>query len=395
VALTSVGTLIYGVHTLIVLATFAPCNCSAQKTAAVPAHETEICEDTCRCTEQQGCGANNGVCDEAAPVALRIQRGTYSKERGCVAGHCCAPHTDGSDCAAHGYSTCRLPGEIDRQGETIEEEFVRTPAVGKFIYFVYLAVGFLYVNGCLPATEGEVTQQQMRAARQRTMGIRAYRVHRRLYISVANPTLVLICMSPIPYKWQWLVMIPVILAVAMNQWFPEEFRSVWLKTDICFARIMRAKPITAAQVGTAADPNGALNEPPLVPASLVIRSGDVVGVEPSISAQLIGGINAHNPVVVHSDYTRNSFLHGVQQVTPSEWATYRAYQDTSIEIISSILQAHRDPVLEPVPEPEPEPEPELEPEPEPEPEPELEPTPTLEQDTTRTNLSPLYDTVDV
>ena len=188
-------------------------------------------------------------------------------------------------------------------------------------------------------------------------------------------------------------MIPVILAVAMNQWFPEEFRSVWLKTDICFARIMRAKPITAAQVGTAADPNGALNEPPLVPASLVIRSGDVVGVEPSISAQLIGGINAHNPVVVHSDYTRNSFLHGVQQVTPSEWATYRAYQDTSIEIISSILQAHRDPVLEPVPEPEPEPE--LEPEPEPEPEPELEPTPTLEQDTTRTNLSPLYDTVDV
>ena len=132
----------------------------AQQTAG-PAREQEVCDDSCRCTEQQGCGANNGVCDEAAAVSSQIMQGNYDKDSGCVAGHCCAPRTDGSDCIKEGHTTCQL-ASIDHEGAPEEER--HAPSFAKYIYYAYFVVGYLYVKGKLPAIEGEVTRQQIRAA---------------------------------------------------------------------------------------------------------------------------------------------------------------------------------------------------------------------------------------
>ncbi len=198
------------------------------------------CDDTCRCTEQQGCGANNGVCDEAAALSSQIAQGGYDKARGCGAGHCCAPHTDGSDCIAEGYATCQR-ASIDQQSSPAEE--AHAPSFAKYIYYSYFVVGYLYVKGKLPAIEGEVTQQQVRAAQRKRMDIKAYRVHRRVHIACANLAVVFVLISLIPAPWRWPVPIPVLLAAAVNQFAPEKFRPIW-------HRLLHISPVIVEPTGT-------------------------------------------------------------------------------------------------------------------------------------------------
>ena len=276
---------------------------TAQETA-----RQQVCDDTCRCPDQHKCAANNGLCEEAAAVSLQLTEGTYNKDNGCVAGHCCAPHTDGSDCIAEGYTACQLANVA--QQATEQTEGAHAPSFGKYIYFSYFVLGYLYVKGRLPVIEGVVTPRQMRAAQKRRLDIKAYRVHRRVYIACANGFAVLILVSLIPVHWRWLVPVPVLLAVAVNLCFPEKFRPVW-------QRILRVRQIAPADTTQQLQPANADN-----PASadadhsaLVTATPVVLG--PTHVSRVVSG-GAHEPIVVQSDLAVSSFIHSVQTVTAVE-----------------------------------------------------------------------------
>ena len=266
------------------------------------AQEQQVCDDTCHCPDHQECAANNGLCEEAATLSLQLTEGTYSKDNGCVvAGHCCAPHTDRSDCIAAGYTVCQLAAAIVQQS-TEQTAEPHAPSFGKYIYYTYFVLGYLYVKGKLPVIEGVVTPQQERAARRRRLDIRAYRVHRRVYIACANALVVLILVSLIPADWQWLVPIPVLLAVAVNQCFPEKFRPVW-------QRLLRVRQIAPAAETTQQLQSENADNPAVVTATPVVLG-------PTSVSRVMA--DARCPIVVHSDLAVSSFIHSVQTVTAVE-----------------------------------------------------------------------------
>jgi len=164
---------------LLLAAALVACHCTAQAQRAPPGgSDVPSCDDTCQCSEQEGCGANNGVCDEAVAVSSQINEGSYDKSRGCVAGHCCTDGTDGSDCIAAGHP-CRLtqsaPGPSTTSGPPVPPapappETQNTGPITRYIVYAYLMVGWLYLKGKLPAVEGEVTERQVEQARRKHMG---------------------------------------------------------------------------------------------------------------------------------------------------------------------------------------------------------------------------------